>query len=71
MKYIFSWESFHFLNSLTTLVEKPGPLKGKAKGLHSIRTGEYRVIIEIIDNKLMLLVIEAGPWKTIYCKYQS
>ncbi len=51
--------------------EKLGPLKGKARGLHSIRTGEYRAIIEIVDNKLMLLVIEAGHRKTIYRKYQS
>jgi len=51
--------------------EKLGPLKGKAKGLHSIRTGEYRAIIEIVDNKLVLLVIEAGHRKTIYRKYKS
>lgn len=51
--------------------EKLGPLKGKAKGLYSIRTGEYRPIIEIFDNKLILMVIEAGHRKTIYRKYQS
>ncbi|WP_319580183.1 hypothetical protein [uncultured Methanospirillum sp.] len=48
-----------------------GPLKGKGKGLFSIRTGEYRAILEIIDDELVLLVIEAGPRKTIYRKYQS
>ena len=51
--------------------EKLGPLKGRAKGLYSIRTGEYRAIIEIFDNKLILLVIEAGSRRTIYRKYQS
>ncbi|MDD3574378.1 type II toxin-antitoxin system RelE/ParE family toxin [Methanospirillum sp.] len=51
--------------------EKPGPLKGKGKGLYSIRTGEYRAIIEIIDDELVLLVVEAGHRKTIYRKYQS
>ena len=51
--------------------EKLGPLVGRGKGLHSIRTGEYRAIIEIIDEELVLLVIEAGPRKTIYRKYQS
>lgn len=51
--------------------ERLGPLKGKGKGLYSLRTGEYRVIMEIIDEKLVLLVIEAGPRKTIYRKYQS
>ncbi len=50
---------------------KLGPLKGKGKGLFSIRTGEYRAILEIIDDELVLLVIEAGPRKTIYRKYQS
>ncbi|QXO94257.1 type II toxin-antitoxin system RelE/ParE family toxin [Methanospirillum purgamenti] len=51
--------------------EKLGPLKGRAKGLYSLRTGEYRAIIEIFDYKLMLLVIEAGHRKTIYRKYQN
>ena len=51
--------------------KKLGPLKGKGKGLYSIRTGEYRAILEIIDEELVLLVIEAGPRKTIYRKYQS
>ena len=51
--------------------QKMGPLKGKEKGLYSIRTGEYRAILEIIDEELVLLVIEAGPLKTIYRKYQS
>jgi len=49
-----------------------GPLRREGKkGLDSIKTGEYRAIIEIIDNKLMLLVIEADHRKTIYRKYQS
>jgi len=51
--------------------EKLGPLKGKGKGLYSIRTGEYRAILEIIDEELVVLVIEAGHRKTIYRKYQS
>lgn len=49
--------------------EKLRPLKGKGKGLYSIRTGEYRAIIEIMYEELVLLVIEAGPRKTIYRKY--
>ncbi|WP_369333087.1 type II toxin-antitoxin system RelE family toxin [Methanospirillum stamsii] len=39
--------------------------------MYSIRTGEYRAILEIIDEKLVLLVIEADRRKTIYRKYQS
>jgi len=63
--------AFAELELLENPREKLGPLKGRAKGLYSLRTGEYRAILEIFDNKLMLLVIEAGHRKTVYRKYQS
>jgi len=33
---------------------------------YRIRVGDYRVIIDIQQNKLRVLVLEVGPRKTIY-----
>ena len=34
-----------------------------------LRVGDYRVIMDIIDNKLIIHVIEVGHRKNIYKKY--
>lgn len=59
------------LETLDNPLEKLEPLKSKGKVLYSLRTGEYRAILEIMNDKLVLLVVEIGPRKTIYRKYQS
>ncbi len=51
--------------------EKLGRLRGKGDGLYSLRTGEFRVIISIIEDRFVLLAVEVGPRKTIYRKYRS
>lgn len=33
---------------------------------HRLRVGDYRIILDIQDNKLMILVIEIGHRKNIY-----
>ncbi|MBN1166344.1 MAG: type II toxin-antitoxin system RelE/ParE family toxin [Methanospirillaceae archaeon] len=59
-----------FWNDLRILSNEDNPkcrldgLKGYP-GIYKIRAGEFRLILEIIDNELVILVIEAGPGKTI------
>ncbi|MFD9737124.1 type II toxin-antitoxin system RelE/ParE family toxin [Umezawaea sp. NPDC059074] len=40
-------------------------LKGSA-GLHRIRVGDYRVVYEIHDGKLVVLVVDLGHRSEIY-----
>ncbi len=41
-------------------------LKANLAGLWRYRIGNYRVICQIIDNELIILVLAAGHRKTIY-----
>ena len=40
-----------------------------AEILYKYRIGEYRVIMSLFDNELVVLVIDVGPRRTIYKKY--
>ncbi len=45
-------------------------LKGNEKPpFYSLRVGDYRVILQIHDNRLVILVIEIGPRDSIYRKF--
>ena len=45
-------------------------LKGKEMPpFYSLRVGDYRVILQIHDNRLVILVIEIGPRDSIYRKF--
>ena len=47
-------------------------LKGIGKQpLYSHRVGEYRVILTIENNRMLIFIVEIGDRKTIYRKYQS
>jgi len=39
---------------------------GKLKGLWRYRVGDWRVICDVIENKLVILVVDAGNRKTVY-----
>ena len=41
-------------------------LQGNFKGLHRIRSGNYRVIYQIIDEKLIILVVKVSHRRQIY-----
>ncbi len=41
-------------------------LNGKYKGLWRYRVGDYRIICDIQDNQLIILVLELGHRKEIY-----
>lgn len=42
------------------------PLQGKLKGLHRIRSGNYRVIYQIIDDRLIILVVKVSHRREVY-----
>ncbi len=45
-------------------------LKGSKKApIYSFRIGEYRAILSIEDDRLVILVLEVGHRSTIYRKY--
>ena len=44
-------------------------LQGKHKGLWRYRVGDYRVICEIQDHKLIILVLDIGHRKNVYANY--
>lgn len=59
------------LNVIESLSENP--FRGKQltldfKGQYSLRVGVYRVIYEIVHNKLLVHVITVGHRKTVYKK---
>ena len=56
-------------NSLLALEENPRPVgckKLKGRSGYRIRAGDYRVIYEIEDNILKVIVIDLGTRKGIY-----
>ncbi len=42
------------------------PLKGALRGLRRIRVGDYRVIYEVLDNELVVLVIRVAHRREAY-----
>jgi len=43
-----------------------GVLKGEFSGLRRIRIGNYRVVYEVLDQKLVVLVIRIGHRREVY-----
>ncbi|WP_214036722.1 type II toxin-antitoxin system RelE/ParE family toxin [Methanospirillum sp.] len=37
--------------------------------LFKYRVGDYRIIMSLFDNELIILVVDVGPRKSIYKKY--
>ncbi len=60
---------FKYLNKLTT-VENPRlfgkALQGDLQGLWRYRVGDYRLICQILDAEITILVIKVGHRKNIY-----
>lgn len=58
-----------FLEKVDLLAENPAsgtPLKGRLKGLFSLRFGDYRIIYEIDYAKKEVIVTSVGPRGRIY-----
>ncbi len=59
------------LDALDDLVEEPRPMgyiQLKGRSGYRIRVGNYRVIYDINDDELLILVVEIGNRKEIYKK---
>jgi mRNA interferase RelE/StbE len=54
------------LPSLDDLRTQGKPLVGTLKGLWRYRTGDYRILAELVDTELLVLVIEISNRKDAY-----
>lgn len=59
------------IHKIYTLNENPKPhgcemLQGKFSGYYKIRFGNYRIIYEIIDSKLIVIIVKVGNRGHIY-----
>lgn len=59
------------LRKIEGLVENPMPpgcvaMHGASKGMFRIRIGDYRVIYNVIRNKLTVLVVKVGHRRDVY-----
>ncbi len=54
------------IDQLKTNPAAGGVLKGEFSGLRRIRIGNYRVIYEVHDNELVVLVIRIGHRRNVY-----
>ena len=47
----------------------PDPATTKMKGnnpFHRVRTGNYRIVYQILENRLVILVVKVGHRKDVY-----
>ncbi len=63
-------ESLRILKKTEMLIENPYPngfkkLQGE-ENLYRIRSGDYRILYKIYDEKLIILVVNVGHRKEIY-----
>lgn len=56
----------HAIDRLATEPAAGGVLKGEFQGLRRLRVGTYRVIYEVREDELTILVIRVGHRKDVY-----
>jgi mRNA interferase RelE/StbE len=57
------------VSAIDRLAEEPlagTPLKGGLRGLRRLRIGDHRVIYELLDNELIILVVRIARRRTVY-----
>ena len=55
--------------AINRLAEQPHvgyPLKGDLRGLRRLRVGDYRVVYELLDNELVVLVVRVAHRREAY-----
>jgi mRNA interferase RelE/StbE len=70
LKKIFKPEQKRIIKAIDNLAENlPNPDTTKMKGnnhFHKIRVGDYRIVYEIHDDILLILIIKIGHRKDVY-----
>jgi mRNA interferase RelE/StbE len=62
-------DRLRIIDAIDTLVENPyrgSALKGDLTGLRRIRVGSYRVLYEIREMRLIILVVAVGHRREVY-----
>ena len=62
-------DRIRLVEAIDRLREEPnagGVLKGEFAGLRRLRVGSYRIIYEVIDEQLVVLVIRVGHRREVY-----
>lgn len=62
-------DRIRLIETIDRLREEPnagGVLKGEFAGLRRLRVGSYRIIYEVFDEQLVVLVIRIGHRKDVY-----
>jgi mRNA interferase RelE/StbE len=62
-------DRLRLIEAINRLREEPnagGVLKGEFAGLRRLRIGDYRLIYEVIDDQLVVLVVRIGHRKNVY-----
>ena len=57
------------VDAITRLAHEPaagGVLKGEFSGLRRLRVGDYRIVYEVIDNALTVLVVRIAHRRQAY-----
>lgn len=66
-KLILTWIDHH-LDGTTDPRKHGKPLKGKLNEYWRYRIGQYRIVVDIQDEQLIIVVISLGHRKEIYLK---
>ena len=64
-KLIRTWIEKNLMNTENPRI-KGKPLTGDLKGLWRYRVGDYRILAEIQDNKIVILILDIGHRSKIY-----
>ena len=56
----------HAIDSLGQHPLKGSPLKGENRGLRRIRVGDYRIVYEVLDDALVVLVVRVEHRREVY-----
>ena len=62
-------DRIRLMDAIERLRDEPnagGVLKGEFAGLRRLRVGSYRIIYEVFDEQLVVLVIRIGHRKDVY-----
>jgi mRNA interferase RelE/StbE len=54
------------VDSLATNPRPPGSVKLSGKEYYRVRQGDYRIVYEILDDRLIIVVIKVGHRREVY-----